>query len=207
MTEPVTEPVTTSTTELMTKSMTRPTPLPRRALFLLPLLVFAVVAGYFLWGLVTDRDPNLVPSALIDKPAPAFDLPPVEGFDVPGLATADLKNGEVALVNFFASWCFPCRAEHPFLMELAEDGGVRVLGIAYRDRPEDTRRWLGRFGNPYERVGVDDRGRTGIDFGVSGVPETFVIDRTGRIRYQHIGPLMESDIEDKIVPLVESLSQ
>ena len=185
MTEPATEPATKS----MTKSLTRATPLPRRALFLLPLLVFAVVAGYFLWGLVTDRNPNLVPSALIDKPAPAFDLPPIEDFDRPGLATADLGNGEVALVNFFASWCLPCRAEHPFLMDLAEDGGVRVLGIAY------------------ERVGVDDRGRTGIDFGVSGVPETFVIDRTGRIRYQHIGPLMASDIEDKILPLIESLSE
>ncbi len=199
-------------TESSTNSVTSPmtplkTPLSRRALFLLPLLVFAVVAGYFLWGLASGRDPNLVPSALIDKPAPAFDLPPIEGFDRPGLARADLENGEVAVVNFFASWCFPCRAEHPLLMDLAESGTVRVLGINFRDRPEDARRWLGRFGNPYERVGADERGRTGIDFGVSGVPETFVIDGTGRIRYQHIGPLMESDIEDTIVPLVESLSQ
>ena len=181
--------------------------MPRRALYLLPLLLFAVIAGYFLWGLASDRNPNLVPSALIDKPAPAFDLPPLEGLDRPGLATADLQNGEVALVNFFASWCLPCRAEHPLLMGLAESGGVRVLGIAYRDKPEDARRWLGQYGNPYERVGVDDRGRTSIDFGVSGVPETFVIDREGRIRYQHIGPLMASDIEDKIVPLIESLSE
>ncbi len=181
--------------------------MPRRALYLLPLLLFAVIAGYFLWGLASDRNPKLVPSALIDKPAPAFDLPPLEGLDRPGLATADLQNGEVALVNFFASWCLPCRAEHPLLMDLAESGGVRVLGIAYRDKPEDARRWLGQYGNPYERVGVDDRGRTSIDFGVSGVPETFVIDREGRIRYQHIGPLMASDIEDKIVPLIESLSE
>jgi len=179
----------------------------RRALYLLPLLVFALVAGYFLWGLASDRNPNQVPSALIDKPAPAFDLPPVDGLDRPGLATADLENGAVALVNFFASWCLPCRTEHPFLMDLAEDGGVRVLGIAYRDRPEDTRRWLARFGNPYEQVGVDDRGRTSIDFGVSGVPETFVIDRKGRIRYQHIGPLMAKDIEEDILPLIERLSQ
>lgn len=179
----------------------------RRALYLLPLLLFALVAGYFLWGLASDRNPSLVPSALIDKPAPAFDLPPLDGLDRPGLATADLQNGGVALVNFFASWCLPCRAEHPLLMDLAESGGVRVLGINFRDRPEDARRWLGRDGNPYERVGVDDRGRTSIDFGVSGVPETFVIDREGRIRYQHIGPLMASDIEDKIVPLIESLSK
>jgi cytochrome c biogenesis protein CcmG/thiol:disulfide interchange protein DsbE len=178
----------------------------RRALYLLPLLLFALVAGYFLWGLASDRNPNLVPSALIDKPAPAFDLPPLEGLDRPGLATSDLQNGEVALVNFFASWCLPCRAEHPLLMDLAESG-VRVLGIDFRDSPEDARRWLGQSGNPYERIGVDERGRTSIDFGVSGVPETFVIDREGRIRYQHIGPLMARDIEDKIVPLIESLSE
>jgi len=179
----------------------------RRALYLLPLLLFAVVAGYFLWGLASDRDPNLVPSALVDQPAPAFDLPPLDRFDRPGLATSDLQNGEVALVNFFASWCVPCRAEHPLLMELAESGDVRILGINYRDKPEDARRWLGQLGNPYERVGADERGRTGIDFGVSGVPETFVIDRAGRIRYQHIGPLMTNDIEEQIAPLVESLSQ
>ena len=179
----------------------------RRALYLLPLLLFALVAGYFLWGLASDRNPNLVPSALIDKPAPAFDLPPLDGLGRPGLATADLQNGEVALVNFFASWCLPCRAEHPLLMDLAKSGGVRVLGINFRDRPEDARRWLGRDGTPYVRVGVDDRGRTCFVFGVSGVPETFVIDREGRIRYQHIGPLMASDIEDKIVPLIESLSE
>lgn len=179
----------------------------RRALFLLPLLLFALVAGYFLWGLVTDRNPSLVPSALVDKPVPAFDLPPVDGLGRPGLATADLQNGEVALVNLFASWCLPCRAEHPLLMDLAEAGGVRVLGINVRDRPEDARRWLGEFGNPYQRVGADDRGRTSIDFGASGVPETFVIDRDGKIRYQHIGPLMAKDIKARIVPLIESLSE
>ena len=179
----------------------------RRVLFLLPLLLFALVAGYFLWGLVSDRDPSLVPSAMIDKPAPAFDMPPIEGYDLPGLATADLKTGEVSLVNFFASWCLPCRVEHPFLMEVSEAGAVRVLGIAYRDRPEDTRRWLGEFGNPYARIGADPRGRISIDFGVSGVPETFVVDGEGRIRYQHIGPILAEDMEEKILPLVEELSK
>ncbi len=179
----------------------------RRALFLAPLLLFALVAGYFLWGLVTDRNPGLVPSVLIDQPVPAFDLPPVDGLDRPGLAAADLRNGEVALVNFFASWCLPCRAEHPLLMELAKSGDVRVLGINFQDRPEDARRWLGEFGNPYERVGKDDRGRTAIDFGVSGVPETFIIDRKGRIRYRHVGPLMADDIKDRIVPKIRELSQ
>jgi len=179
----------------------------RRALFLVPLLLFAVVAGYFLWGLISDRDPARVPSMMVDKPVPAFDLPPLDGLDRPGLASADLGNGDVAVVNFFASWCLPCRAEHPLLMALAENNGVRVLGVNFRDRPEDARRWLGEFGNPYRRVGADPRGRTAIDFGVSGVPETFVIDREGHIRHQHIGPLTADDIEREIAPLIEDLSQ
>lgn len=179
----------------------------RRAIFLLPLLFFVLLAGYFLWGLNPSRNPNLIPSALIDKPVPAFELPPIEGFDRPGLATADLTDGQVALVNFFASWCIPCRAEHPLLMKLAESGKVRVVGVNYRDRPEDARRWLGQWGNPYGRVGSDLRGRTGIDFGVSGVPETFIVDASGRIRHQHIGPIMPQDLEDEILPLVEGLSE
>jgi cytochrome c biogenesis protein CcmG, thiol:disulfide interchange protein DsbE len=179
----------------------------RRALFLLPLVLFAVVAGYFLWGLITNRDPSVVPSMLIDKSVPTFDLPPLDGLDRPGLASADLQNGKVSLVSFFASWCLPCRVEHPLLMQLAENQGVQILGINYRDRPEDARRWLGELGNPYQRVGADERGRTGIDFGVSGVPETFVIDREGKIRLQHIGPLTAKDIEDEIAPLIEKFSQ
>ncbi len=179
----------------------------RRALYLLPLVAFLLIAGYFLWGLNPSRDPSLIPSAMIDEPVPAFELPPIEGFDRPGLASVDLQDGQVALVNFFASWCIPCRAEHPLLMELAESGKVRVLGVNYRDRPEDARRWLGQLGNPYGRVGADLRGRTGIDFGVSGVPETFIIDASGRIRHQHIGPIMPNDLERAILPLVESLSQ
>ena len=179
----------------------------RRAIYLMPLVLFVLVAGYFLWGLNPGRNPNIIPSARIDKPVPTFELPPIEGFDRPGLASVDLTNGQVALVNFFASWCLPCRAEHPLLMDLAESGKVRVLGVNYRDRPEDARRWLGRLGNPYGRVGADMRGRTAIDFGVSGVPETFLIDATGRIRHQHIGPIMPKDLETEILPLIESLSR
>jgi cytochrome c biogenesis protein CcmG/thiol:disulfide interchange protein DsbE len=179
----------------------------RRWLFLSPAVLFTVVAGYFFWGLNPDRDPRAVPSALIDKPVPAFELPPLGGVDRPGLATADLTAGRVVLVNFFASWCIPCRAEHPLLMDLAEAGTVAVIGINYRDKPADARRWLAQLGNPYERIGADQGGRTTIDWGVSGVPETFVIDRSGRIRDQHIGPMSRSDLEDKILPLVEELSQ
>jgi cytochrome c biogenesis protein CcmG/thiol:disulfide interchange protein DsbE len=176
-------------------------------LFLSPAVLFTVVAGYFFWGLNPDRDPRKVPSALIDKPVPAFELPPLEGVGRPGLATADLTGGRVVLVNFFASWCIPCRAEHPLLMELAEAGALPVTGINYRDEAADARRWLAQLGNPYERIGADRQGRTAIDWGVSGVPETFVIDGSGRIRYQHIGPMSRSDLEDKILPLVEELSR
>lgn len=179
----------------------------RRWLFLSPAVLFTVVAGYFFWGLNPERDPRAVPSALIDKPVPAFELPPIEGVDRPGLATADLAGGRVVLVNLFASWCIPCRAEHPLLMDLAEAGTLPVIGINYRDEPADARRWLGQLGNPYERIGADRQARTAIDWGVSGVPETFVIDGSGRIRYQHIGPMSRWDLEHKILPLVEELSR
>ncbi len=131
----------------------------KRWLYLLPVVVFAVVAGYLFWGLNPDRDPSAVPSALIDKPVPDFDLPPLDGLALPGLATADLTDGRVALVNFFASWCIPCRYEHPLFMELAAAGRVRVVGIDYRDAPKDARRWLARLGNPYQPVekGAVDR--------------------------------------------------
>jgi cytochrome c biogenesis protein CcmG/thiol:disulfide interchange protein DsbE len=179
----------------------------RRWLFLLPVVVFAVVAGYFLWGLDPGRDPSAVPSAMVDKPVPDFELPPVEGMDMPGLTSADLANGEVALVNFFASWCIPCKYEHPLLMDLAEDKVVRVLGINYRDKPEDARRWLAKLGNPYSQIGADENGRVAIDWGLSGVPETFVIDRDGRIRYQHLGPMTPQLLQETILPMVENLSR
>ncbi|MCG8355881.1 MAG: DsbE family thiol:disulfide interchange protein [Kiloniellales bacterium] len=180
----------------------------QRLLFLLPALVFAVIAGYFLWGLTDpDHNPRQVPSALVGKPVPDFDLPPVAGVEVPGLATADLAEGPVTLVNFFASWCVPCRAEHPIFMRLAEEGRVRMVGINYRDKPEDAATWLAELGNPYERIGADAKARAGIDWGVSGVPETFVVDRAGQIRYQHIGPILPKDLEQTLLPLIEGLSQ
>ncbi|MDJ0608055.1 MAG: DsbE family thiol:disulfide interchange protein [Kiloniellales bacterium] len=176
----------------------------RRLLFFLPLAVFAVVAGYFLWGLDPERNPREVRSALIDKPVPDFALPPVPETETPGLDTAHLS-GEVTLVNFFASWCIPCRAEHPLLMELAEDPSIRLVGINYRDPPPAGARWLASLGNPYRRIGLDDKGRTAIDWGVSGVPETFIIDREGRIRHQHIGPIHPRQLEEEIIPVLEAL--
>ncbi|MEE8535518.1 MAG: DsbE family thiol:disulfide interchange protein [Kiloniellales bacterium] len=179
----------------------------RRWLFLLPVVVFAVVAGYFVWGLDPSRDPRAVPSALVNEPVPDFELPPIEGMDVPGLATADLGNGEVSLVNFFASWCIPCKYEHPLLMKLADDRAARIIGINYRDKPENARRWLTQLGNPYERIGADENGRVAIDWGLSGVPETFVIDRDGHIRYQQIGPITPQDLNRIILPMIEELSR
>ncbi|CAK0753759.1 Thiol:disulfide interchange protein DsbE [uncultured Gammaproteobacteria bacterium] len=172
----------------------------KRAVFLLPLGLFAALLLYFAAGLTLD--PKLIPSALIDKPVPVFDLPPLPGHS-DGLATADLK-GEVQLVNVFASWCVPCRIEHPLISALAAQG-VPVRGLNYKDKPEDALDWLRRNGDPYRSIGADRDGRVGIDWGVYGVPETFVVDRTGRIRHKHVGPLTVEELEHKILPLIELL--
>ncbi len=177
-----------------------------RLFYLLPVMLFAVVAGYFAWGLTDpDRDPNKVPSAMVGQPIPEMDLPPVEGLDLPGLSSADLKDGRATLVNFFASWCVPCRAEHPLLMALAEEGELRLVGVNYSDAPAAAVAFLDELGNPYELVGFDPRARTGIDFGVSGVPETFVVDAEGMIRYQEIGPLTDKILEERLRPIIEEL--
>ncbi len=178
----------------------------KRLIFLAPVVLFSVIAGYMAWGLLDpERNPSAVPSALVDRPVPAFTLPALEGFDEAGLKTEDLNGGRVTLVNFFASWCVPCQIEHPLFMALAAQGKVELVGIAYRDKPADTLNWLRALGNPYSRIGVDQTGRTAIEWGVSGVPETFVIDREGRIRYQHIGPIHERDMARKILPLIREL--
>lgn len=174
-----------------------------RPIFLVPVAVFVALAAGLYVALAPDRNPQVLPSALIDKPVPAFSLPPVEGRSL-GLASADL-GGEVVLVNVFASWCGPCLVEHPLLMELAAQGVVAVHGINYKDRPENAARWLTRHGDPYRRTGADLDGRVSIDWGVYGVPETFVVDREGRIRYKHVGPLQRDDLEQKILPLIRRL--
>ncbi|MGP9818955.1 DsbE family thiol:disulfide interchange protein [Salinarimonas sp. NSM] len=175
---------------------------PIRILFLLPVLIFAGLAVLFLVGLFGD--PSRVPSVLIGRPAPQVSLPPLEGLaeagvPIPGFTTADLAGTPerpVTIVNVWASWCGPCRIEHPVLMELAQLPYITIVGINYKDAPENARRFLGALGNPYDRVGVDANGRSAIDWGVYGVPETFVIDQAGVVRHKHIGPIEPQQVGD-----------
>jgi len=175
----------------------------RQRLFLLvPVVVFLGLAAVFFMGL--GRDPNLVPSALIDQSVPSFELPPINGSGG-GLTSADLT-GAVTVVNVFASWCIPCRAEHPLWMDLAEKGEVRLIGINYKDEAGAATRWLAELGDPYERIGADRDGRVGIDWGVYGVPETFIVDKEGRIRYKHVGPVSEQTWREVLEPTIASLT-
>jgi cytochrome c biogenesis protein CcmG, thiol:disulfide interchange protein DsbE len=160
----------------------------------LPLAIFAALAALFVFRLGAG-DPSRLPSALIGKPAPMLSLPPLEGLaeqgaPVPGLDPALFKD-RVTIVNVWASWCAPCRDEHPFLVRLAADKRVSMVGINYKDGPDNARRFLARFGNPFAAVGVDAGGRAAIEWGVYGVPETFIVGRDGRIAYKHIGPIDE----------------
>jgi cytochrome c biogenesis protein CcmG/thiol:disulfide interchange protein DsbE len=170
-----------------------------RWLAFLPLIVFVALAGLFLLRLGAG-DPSTIPSALIGKPAPDFDLPPVtglarDGVPVPGLSSADLTGDRPTIVNVWASWCAPCREEHPFLLELAKDPSIRLVGLNYKDKAENARRFLGALGNPFAAIGKDANGRVGIDWGVYGVPETFVVDRQGIVRLKHVGPLTEEGVK------------
>lgn len=160
-------------------------------LAVIPLAIAVALGGFFLWGLKPDRDPNGIPSVLIGQKAPAFELAPPEGAGVPGLATADLTTtGDVSIINVFASWCVPCRAEHAVLTRMVEQDGIRLLGINYKDKPEDAVAWLNNLGNPYERIGSDISGRAGVEWGISGVPETFIVGGDGTVLYRYVGPIV-----------------
>jgi cytochrome c biogenesis protein CcmG/thiol:disulfide interchange protein DsbE len=184
---------------------TAPGPTPLR---FLPLALFAALAGLFLFRLFAG-DASRIPSALIGKPAPNFELPALDGLkETPGLSTADLKKGHVSLINIFASWCAPCRHEHPVLMSLKRDErlkamGLEVYGLSYKDEPANALGFLQAEGNPFERVGVDPAGRTAIDFGVYGVPETFIVKGDGTIAYKFIGPLTPSAVASTLIPEIE----
>ena len=191
----------------MTEKRTSPM---RMFLLAAPLLFFAALATVFYFQLVSGRDTSELPSALIDKQVPAFDLQPLEGFthngqQVPGLKSADL-NGKVSLVNIFASWCVPCRAEHPVLMKLAENDELNIVGINYKDRAENARRFLGVLGNPYSRVGVDPKGRTAIEWGFYGIPETLLVGPDGIVRHKIVGPIDAEKFQTLKVKIQELLA-
>ncbi|MER9973901.1 DsbE family thiol:disulfide interchange protein [Mesorhizobium sp. M0085] len=178
------------------------TPARRRLIVLLPLVVFLGLAGLFLAQLLSGRDVSEVPSALIGLPAPQTNLPALEGTNLPGLDSKQFA-GKVTLVNVFASWCAACREEHPVLLALSQDRRFVMAALNYKDQPENARRFLGDLGNPFQAIGVDQAGRTAIDWGVYGVPETFVIGKDGKIAYKHVGPLTPDSARTLLLPEIE----
>ena len=195
----------------MTSQSNAPTTAPRRTfLMVLPLIAFIGLALLF-WFRLGSGDPSRIPSALIGRPAPQTALPALEGLQadnsqVPGLDPAAFK-GKVSLVNVWASWCVPCHDEAPLLLKLADDKRIRLIGINYKDNSDDARRFLGRYGNPFNAVGVDANGRGAIEWGVYGVPETFVVGRDGAIVYKLIGPITADNIDTVLRPQIDKALQ
>lgn len=175
---------------------------PRLRLFI-PVALFALVAVAFGFGL--RRDPSAIPPTLIDAPAPEFALPAIEGREA-NFSSDDLK-GKVSMVNIFASWCVACVYEHPTLVAITEQGGPPIYGLAWKDEPGATAQWLDRLGDPYTAVGDDADGRVAIDFGVTGAPETYVVDKQGRVRYKHIGVITPNDWTNLIGPMIAELER
>ena len=170
--------------------------------YLIPLIVFVVMVGFLAVGL--GLNPREVPSPLINKPAPSFTLPVLSAPDK-SISLQDLR-GKVWVLNVWASWCVACRVEHPLFVEFAKTGAVPIYGLNYKDKREDALRWLANFGNPYQQSLFDSEGLVGIDFGVYGVPETFVIDKEGVIRLKHIGPVTPEVLQGMILPLIKKLN-
>jgi cytochrome c biogenesis protein CcmG, thiol:disulfide interchange protein DsbE len=175
----------------------------KRLVFILPVIGFIALIGFFAIGLT--KDPKELPSQLIDRPLPAFSLPGIEAVagGGPGLASTALT-GEPSLLNVFGSWCAACPQEHPVLTRISK-AGVPVYGIAWKDKPEDTRGWIARFGNPYRAIAADESGRTAIDLGVTGAPESFIVDARGRVRYKVIGPISNEKWDSELRPLMDKL--
>lgn len=180
----------------------------RRLIYIVPLIIFGGFVGATAWYILeiqrdSQRAPNIIGAGEQNKPVPEFDLPPLlDG--IPGFATGDF-GGEVVMVNVFASWCIPCRAEHPLITRIGEDGIVPVWGLNWKNKKEEAIAWLDELGNSYARIGFDLSGRAGIEWGVYGVPETYIIDKDGRIRYKHVGPLSRSDVTEIILPMIDCL--
>ena len=172
-----------------------------------PLAVFALLAAIFLFSL-RSGDPSRLPSALLGKPVPATEFAALDGLvsdgnSMPGFKSTDLASGKVSVVNFWASWCAPCIEEHPLLIELAKRTGVDVYGVNYKDSAVAARRFLGLHGNPFKAVGTDPTGRNAIEWGVYGMPETFVINGKGEIAFKHVGPISEVSLVEKLIPEIE----
>jgi cytochrome c biogenesis protein CcmG/thiol:disulfide interchange protein DsbE len=183
----------------------------RSRVLIWPLAIFAILAVLFFLALQSG-DPSRLPSALIGRAAPSTSLPPLDGLvdggqPVPGFSTTNLASGQVTVVNFWASWCAPCVQEHPLLVALKERTGVKLYGVNYKDQPNTARRFLGRYGNPFTAVGVDANGRAAIDWGVTGMPETFILNGKGEIIYKHIGPISPESLQTKIIPMVQAASR
>ena len=186
----------------MTTANDKGSPRSRRLWFLIPLAAFFALAAVLTVGL--GRDPHLVPSPLIDKPAPKFALSRLD--DATRVVRLDDLRGKAFILNVWASWCVACREEHPILLEFAKKRAVPIFGLNYKDTRTDASAWLARFGNPYDASFFDEDGRVGLDFGVYGVPETFVVDSNGVIRMKHIGPITPEVLADKIEPLLRKLA-
>jgi cytochrome c biogenesis protein CcmG, thiol:disulfide interchange protein DsbE len=169
----------------------------------LPLVLFAVFAAALDFGL--NRDPSFIPSVVIDRKMPNFALPPLKK-DGNGFSLEDLS-GRVTLVNIFASWCGVCGVEHPTLMRLSRERAIAIFGVDWKDAPSDGTAWIAKNGNPYERTGSDENGRLAIDLGVTGAPETFVVDRTGRIRYKQVGAITTEIWQEKLAPMIAKLEK
>lgn len=184
---------------------------PRRGwIVLIPLLAFAALAAVFFKGLSDGDTSRKLPSVLIGKPVPKVDVPPLDGFldkgkPVPGVKFANLAKGKVSVVNVWASWCVPCRQEHPQLLALSKMGDFNIVGINYRDKPEDAARFLRQLGSPYTQIGSDRRGRVGIAWGVVGVPETYIVDGKGIIRYKFIGPISAEALKEDLLPKIREV--
>lgn len=171
--------------------------------YLIPLGLFLVLVVFLAIGLT--RDPNKLPSALLDKPAPTFRLPQLNDPDKT-FSAADMR-GKVWMMNVWASWCVSCRDEHPYLLQYAKSGAVPIYGLNYKDKREDALAWLGELGDPYVSSAVDLDGRVGIDYGVYGAPETYIIDKSGTIRFKHVGALTPNVWSEKVLPLIQELNR
>ena len=175
---------------------------------IVPVLIFATIAAAFTYALKA-ADPARLPSALIGKPAPNVTFDPLEelsgkGLAVRGFGMADLAKGKVTVVNFWASWCVPCAIELPLLIELKKQSGVQVFSVNYKDQADAARRFLDEYGNPFTAIGIDPKGRGAIEWGVYGMPETFVVDGNGRIAYKHIGEITAENLKQKLLPAIEA---